>query len=100
MEEEKNGIIKSTFLGIEDHGIMTFYISIEGDGWGQSAGGYFLEGTWNGLSKIRQILEALEIDSWEKLPNTPVRIRSTRAKVKSIGHFIKNKWFDFEPFEA
>ena len=34
--EVKNAKIVSTTLGKEDHGIMTFYITIEGHGWGST----------------------------------------------------------------
>ena len=39
MKEILNGRIKSTFLGREDHGILTAYLQIEGESWGCGFGG-------------------------------------------------------------
>ena len=38
--EIENGKIESTNLGPEDHGILTFWLSLAFDGGGQGFGGY------------------------------------------------------------
>jgi hypothetical protein len=75
--EAEIGVIENTFLGIEDHGILTFIIYLRFDGSGQGAGTYSLDGYDKTLGKrvgspamavvIRSILETVGVDSWEGL---------------------------------
>jgi hypothetical protein len=98
-EKERNAKISSTFLGIEDHGVLTFSLHLEGDGWGQAFGGHSCEGKF--LSEaVRKILEVLEVDSWEKLPGRHVRMVGTNSKVSRIGHILKDKWYDITEHSA
>jgi hypothetical protein len=102
----ENARIKSTMLGTEDHGIMTAYLHLEGDGWGVGFGGYCFDeydesanrrfGTAFGTEFILQILRTLDIESWEKLPGTVIRVEyeGWGRKVLRIGHYMKDKWFD------
>ena len=100
--EIKNAVIEYTFLGIEDHGIFTFTIGLKYEGSGQGFGGYALDsydkvtdsriGWPVGIEMIRKILEALEVDSWEKLPGKIVRADCEWTKCHGIGHPIKNQW--------
>lgn len=41
--EIKNARIESTMLGYEDHGILTAFVTVGGDGWGCGFGGYGLD---------------------------------------------------------
>ena len=43
MSEIKNARITRTTLGVEDHGILTAFLHLEGDGWGIGFGGYALD---------------------------------------------------------
>lgn len=72
----KNATIKSTTLGREDHGIMTFFITIQGEkGTCVAIGGYALDeydlNTDTRIFKsesmeiISKILEVVGVDSWE-----------------------------------
>ena len=101
--ETKNARIKGTHLGQEDHGIFTALLHLDYDGAGQSFGGYALDkpdkesgrlGTEFGCQFIMEVLDTLEVEAWEKLPGTPIRVRASFGKVYAIGHFIKNKWLD------
>ena len=105
--EQKNARIRSTRLGVEDHGILTAYIDLDYGGSGQAFGGYAFdapvkvngefshrEGTAYGMEFIRRVLVTLGVESWEKLPGTPIRVRASRAQVEAIGHFIEDRWFD------
>lgn len=110
MKEIRNAIIDSTFLGTEDHGIFTFMLALKWGNCGQGFGGYALDtplrdkddkfvrrvGTAYGMEVIIQLLETLGIESWEKLPKTPVRIECDYSKIYRIGHLIEDKWFDME----
>lgn len=93
--ERRNARIVSTFLGIEDHGILTFFLNLEGDGWGQGFGGYFCKGAFLAAS-VRKILDTLEVDSWEKLPGRNIRVEANSDKVYCIGHYLKDKWYDID----
>ena len=104
---EVNGKIHSTMLGIEDHGIMTFFINVDFDGGGQGFGGYALDGKAGkvGHSKsiqaIRQILQTVDVMKWEDLKGKYVRIRKEKeygGPIKAIGHIMENRWFDIEEF--
>ena len=101
----KNGIIKNTVLGLEGHGILSFSVGIDYGGSFQSFGGWALDaplhsngkfvgrrGTAFGMEAIRLLLEVLEIETWEKLINVPVRVRTDDGKIVSIGHFTRDKW--------
>lgn len=99
-----NARIKSTSLGYEDHGIMTFYLHLDYGGGGQGFGGYGLDdfdkekdrrvGTAFGLEAIIQVLKTVGVDTWEKLPGTPVRVRQNHMRIQAIGHFLRDDWLD------
>lgn len=76
------GVIDNTFLGIEDHGILTFLITINFGGSFQGAGTYSLDGYNKKTGKregspamailIRDILEVVGVDNWEALKRQKV----------------------------
>ena len=106
--EIKNAKINSTSLGYEDHGIFTFYLNLEYDGSGQSAGGYALDkyikekdtriGTALGMQLIIEILKVLDVDTWENIRGKYIRVKSDWNKVYAIGNLLKDKWLDFDQF--
>ncbi len=103
-----NAKIKSTMLGIEDHGIMSFFVNIEWPGAGCGFGGYALDGhagegkprtgCGHGYQAIRRILETVGAASWEKLPGTLVRIEEQGwgGRLTKIGHIMEDRWFDID----
>jgi hypothetical protein len=107
----KNAKIKSTMLGVEDPGIMTFFIMVEWDGAACGLGGYGLD-EWGGSSRaprkgsgycyqaIRSILETLKLQKWEDLPGTLIRIKDQGpgGKLTEIGHIIEERWFDVDTY--
>ena len=74
---EKIAKVESTFLGVEDHGILTAYVHVSYGGSGQGLGGYGFDqydpltkerrGSAYGTEWIRRFLVAAGVDSWEKL---------------------------------
>ena len=51
------------------------------------------------------MLETLEVDKWEALPGTPLRVRiDDKGGIEAIGHFLKDQWFNpmilFEQLQA
>jgi hypothetical protein len=107
----ENGIIESTSLGWGGGApCLTVYLHLKFDGAGQGFGGYshdspifdaagkFLrrEGTAWGMEYISRVLTTLEIETWEKLPGTIVRVRREKdrwGQIEAIGHAYKNRWF-------
>jgi len=89
----ENAVIRSTFLGVEDHGILTFSLGLDGDGWGQSFGGYCCDGPMMAVA-VRLVLETLKVDSWENLIGTNVRMVGTSEKITKIGHVVEDRWCD------
>lgn len=98
----ENAKIGTTFLGIEDHGLLSSFLHLEGAGWGQGFGGLRLDAKdWMNAPSfcgayIRAILGTLEVDRWENLPGTLLRIRrpDTGGSIRAIGHIVKDQWFD------
>ena len=109
--ETKNAVIQSTQLGKEDHGIMSFMLTLDYGGSGQGAGGYALDtpikkggkfvkriGSAAGMSLIMAVLQVVGVENWEDLPGKNIRVRSEHAKVHAIGHFLNDEWLDFKMF--
>jgi hypothetical protein len=105
----ENAIIESTFLGINDHGIFDAWLHTSGDGWGCGFGGYSLDGPITVKGKfshredthglvgeyVRQVLETVGVDSWEKLKGQHIRVvtEGLGGGIVAIGNLIKDKWF-------
>ncbi len=109
--EVRNAVITSTMLGIEDHGIMSFYLYLDYGGSGQEAGGWSLDtpvkigntflrrvGTAEGLSLIMKILDVVGVGKWEDLKGKHIRVKQDHTAVHAIGNIIKNEWLDFSQF--
>ena len=107
-----NAKITSTKLGYEDHGIMTCWLFLEGNGWGGGFGGYGLDdydkekerrvATAQGLEAIIQLMKALDVENWENLKGKYIRCEIGKIGggrgVTKVGHLIKDQWFSFEEF--
>jgi hypothetical protein len=85
--------IESTFLGYEDHGILTAYIQLQGGSWGQSCGGMMF--SWRpgggpelfvdaGMAFVSGVLRACGVDNWEKLVGRTVFALRNRPYEKII----------------
>lgn len=57
--------IERTFLGFEDHGILTGYLHVNYGGAGQGVGGYAIRSV--AADYIAWTLGACGVDNWEKL---------------------------------
>lgn len=102
-----NAQIKSTFLGREDHGILTFYLECDSDGLCRNVGGYFLEFKDKEtresiydprmMGVIAKILDVVGVKSWEELKGKYIRLKVSGgcSPCYEIGHIIKDKWLNF-----
>lgn len=100
-----NARIESTMLGIEDHGIMTFMITLDYGGSAQGYGGYAFDsydrdnkkrvGSAFGIDAIRSLLEAVGVTRWEDLKGKYVRVERESGwsgKIFAVGHIVESKW--------
>lgn len=101
----ENATIRDTMLGIEDHGILTAFVNLEGESWGQGFGGFSHD---HGAAKpvghaslatfVRGVLDVLGVETWEKLRGVNCRVRWDDGKynggITAIGHITKNQWFE------
>ena len=105
--EIKNAKIISTMLGVEDHGIFSFWLILNyGTFSGQGFGGYCLDnydkekkirvGTAFGCQVIMRILKVVGVEKWEDLVNKYVRIKSNQSEILEIGNIIENKWLNLK----
>ena len=106
----KNAKIRSTMLGREDHGIMTFMIYIDANGFSCGIGGYSLD-EFDSTTKTRafraesmeaisKILEVVGVDKWEDLPGKYIRFEDNGygSTITKIGNIVNDKWFDMREF--
>lgn len=106
----KNAIIDSVMLGIEDHGILTAFVTLDFGGAVQGFGGYSLyHSEWKATANvgghfIKRVLEVVEVDEWSKLKGKPVRAiyedDSWGAKLLGIQNIIRdNKFIPSQDFK-
>lgn len=106
MITETNAVIKSTSLGYSGHGIFSCWLHLDYSGSGQGFGGYALDtpakidgkhsyrkGTEYGMEFIRRIMKAVDVQTWEELPGTHVRVMAKHNSVIAITHILKDQWF-------
>ena len=90
--EHRNAVIRDTFLGIEDHGIFTFNLTLDYGGSCQGAGSYTLHSTGytapGGLCLLRRILTTVGVDSWEKLKGAHVVALVEGGLVRGLAPFL------------
>lgn len=108
MNEILNAKITSTKLG-EDHGCLTAYVIMEGNGWGCGYGGYVLD-RWcaepgryescDGYGAIIELMKTVGVESWEELKGKCIRAKfdSPFGKVVAIGNLFKDQWFSFKEY--
>jgi hypothetical protein len=104
----ENAVIKSVDVFIEDHGILTMYLNIEGEGWGCGAGGYALDSYNKALDKrigssllaaaLLELFRVFEVSHLNKLVGLPCRVETEGlgGGIIRLGHFTKNKWFSWK----
>jgi len=111
MNEIKNVKITNVSLTMADHGCLTFYLTLEGDAWGISYGGYciglgflgsdsFTAENGGGLVAMMKIMDTVGVEKWEDLKGKYIRIvdEGWGSSVKKIGNIIEDKWFDIDEF--
>lgn len=108
--EQKNAIIEDATLCIE-RGLLTAYIYLDYGGSGQSFGGYalYLNTDFDNSKDqknitghfIYRVLQVAGVEKWKDLKGKTVRVIAEHSKCHSIGHIVKDDWFDpVEEFES
>lgn len=106
-----NAKITGTKLTMEDHGCLSFWIFLEGAGWGVGYGGYcighgylgankFIAANGDGLEAMMRIMDVVGVDTWEDLNGQFVRVKTDGwgKKVDIIGNIMEDKWFNIKEF--
>ena len=106
----ENAKITNVSITMEDHGCLTFFITLNGGGWGVKYGGYCLghgylgaskfDANGSGLVAMMKIMDTVGVSRWEDLEGQLVRVKGvhTGNKITTIGNAIKDKWFNIEEF--
>lgn len=101
-EEMKNAIIESARIEIEDHGILTVWLTLDYGGSGQGFGGYslylppsFKHHSRTGIAGffIYRVLEIAGVERWQDLKGKTIRVKATYDGIHAIGHIVKDDWF-------
>lgn len=100
MSTIENGVVESTRLGFDRGVFLCGWLTLKFNGSGQGFGGFVL-GKKNSDERagpyaeiwLLRILEVLEVEKWEDLEGTPLRVDHDWGKVYGIGHYLKDKWF-------
>jgi hypothetical protein len=110
MKSIYNARIKSTSLGTEDHGILTFYLHLEWNGGGCGFGGYALDeydkamdkriATARGLQCIQEVMRVVGVSSWESLAGKYIRVEQDDSEytIHKIGNLMEDNWIDLKTF--
>lgn len=110
MREIQNATITGVTITMEDHGCLTFWLFLEGGGWGCGFGGICIgkghlgakhfEGSAKGLEAMMRIMDTVGVERWEALKEKYIRaeINGWGGTVTKIGHITQNKWFDINKF--
>jgi hypothetical protein len=106
----ENARITNVSLNMEDHGVLTSGLTLDGGGWGACYGGYVLgkgylgakkfEGSAAGMESIMRIMDVVGCSEFTHMKNMYIRVASKGwgSSIKIIGNIIKDQWFDYESF--
>lgn len=105
----ENMTIKSTFLGREDHGFLTFNLDCANAANGIGVGGYTLDSapeqpggsripTASGFALVYAVISTAAVDSWEKLPGTRVLVLFEDQRCAGFANPDTGKVLVFEEF--
>lgn len=102
--------ITSVDLSMSDHGCMTLFMGMDGNGYGTVYGGYCLghgylgakefDGSEKSMPYIMNIMNVVGVERFNDMKGKYVRvaIKGLGSPVKIIGNIIEDKWFDPESF--
>jgi len=84
-----NAKIKYSFLGVDENSSLYCQIAFEG----KNGSSYTTSKiVFSNISFIKDILNTLEVRSWEELSRKFARIKTDDKRVVAIGNLIEDKW--------
>lgn len=109
--EIQNAKITDVSISMAEHGVLTFWLGLEGGGWGCNYGGRcigkghrgadeFTADNGDGLVAMMEIMNVVGVDRWEDLKGKYVRceIKGWGDGIDKIGNILNNQWFDIREF--
>lgn len=106
-----NARIEKTEITMADHGVLTFWLILNGGGWGVGFGGYcigkgylgakeFSASNGGGLEAMMRIMDVVGVKKWEDLEGKYVRaeLEGWGGSCHKIGNLIEDKWFNIKEF--
>lgn len=110
--EVRNMKIESVSISMEDHGCLTFYLSMTNGGVCVSLGGYCIGkgylgakpedfiGSPSGIECLMRIMDTVGVEKWEDLRGKYVRMVDPGwgGTVTTIGNILQDKWFNVREF--
>ena len=111
--EIRNAKISNVSITMADHGCLTFWVYLDGGGWGCGFGGYcigkgflgadpdeFTAGSGDGLVAMMRIMDTVGVSKWEDLEGKYVRckVQGLSDGIDEIGNILKDKWFNIREF--
>lgn len=101
MVETRNAVIEKVGIGFERGCFLTAWVNLDYGGVHQAFGGYCLrniekpvEGENYAGVFISRVMQIAGVDSWEEMVGKTIRVKCEYDRIHSIGHIIKDDWFD------
>ncbi len=92
--EIRNATITETFLGIEDHGLFVWTVSMDYGGSEQSFQRILAsKADASSVRVIGALLGAVGVDSWEQMRGKNVRCVIEGGLIRGVGHITKDTWY-------
>lgn len=96
----RNGEIIDTFLGKDEYGTLTCYLTLKGNGWSHAYGGpiFSEKDGYVTFEIIDKILTTIGVKNWKEVKGKLVRVQFTEdgTTISRIGNLIEDKWFSFK----
>lgn len=104
----ENAKIISADISMEDHGVLCTYLTVEGNGWGVTLGGYVIGkgylgakefiGYSKGTEEIMRIMDTVGVSNWNDIAGKYIRVElgSLGETIHKFGHIIEDKWYDYK----
>jgi len=103
MAEIKNAIIEKATITSDDNGILSAWLDLDYGGSGQGFGGWslYLPKSFN-HHKLESVaghflfrcMEIAGVTNWNELQGKTIRAKADHCKIESIGHIVKDDWFN------